>query len=81
MPDATWFRVSTRSKLAKGEHGPTSLDSRALAASQALEWILSELPSEAVEVSTDTAGKSVIIIDWEKVPGYLREPPIPARSR
>ena len=82
MADVVSFRISTYRKLAKGETGLTRMDSTRLAASEVIEWVLSELPEAAVTVShADGIDRVAILIDWGKVPGSIRNPVIPGRMR
>ncbi len=80
MPDAVSFRVTTYRKLAKGETGLTQMASARLAASEVIDWVLSELPDDAVTVSHDETGETVTtVIDWSEVPDFVRRPRIPGR--
>ena len=77
MPTAVSFRVSTYTKRPKGEGGLTQVDSRRLSLSQALDWILAELPGESVSLSFSEDGEQAqIAIDWAAVPVHIRNPAI-----
>lgn len=77
MPAAVTFKVLTRYRLARGEPGITSLDSHAMPARSALAWILSEFPDEAVSVTGGWTARTVITIDWSRVPDSLNRPALP----
>src|SRR5260370_41527786 len=80
MPDAVSFRVTTYRKLAKGETGLTQMASARLAASEGIDWGLSELPDDAVTVSHDETGETVTpAIDWSEGPDFARRPRIRGR--
>lgn len=82
MPKAQWYRITTRRSLEKGETGFTTMNTRSLKASHAMGWILGDLPDGSYTMSYDEKTEvSVITIDWTKVPDYIRDPDIPARSR
>jgi hypothetical protein len=71
------FRVSTYYKRGRNEHGVTSLDSNRICLSDALGWVLADLPEEAVSLdpNTDENGDvTTLRIDWSKVPGEIRYP-------
>ncbi len=54
--------------------------SNRIVASEVLDWVLGELPDEAVTVSHDETGEiATTVIDWSKVPGSVRHPRIPGR--
>jgi hypothetical protein len=79
---ATWFRITSRHQLFRGAHGITRAESAALSAVQALQWILNELPEEAVSTQYDPKTQtSVITVRWNDVPLSIRDPQIPERSR
>ena len=81
MPEAVTFTVNTYVKLAKDETGLTNMASRRIGASQALDWILSEFPEDAVNYEALPGGAERITIDWAKVPDSIRAPKVPARRR
>jgi hypothetical protein len=82
MPEATTFRISTYRKLAKGELGLTQAASNRVAASEALAWVLNELPDDAWTVTHDDSGDvATIVIDWSQVPDSIRHPKITAGRR
>lgn len=68
------FRVTTYYKLERGETGITQLASNRLSLGDAVDWILAELPEDAVKITPETSeGDSVTIaIDWAKVPDEIR---------
>jgi hypothetical protein len=65
------FRVTTYWKRGRNEPGLTSMASQRLVISQALDWVLNELPDDAVTVTGDGNGCTVVI-DWSRVPGAIR---------
>jgi hypothetical protein len=65
------FRVTTYWKRERNEPGLTSMASQRLVVSQALDWVLNELPDSAVTVTGDGNGCTVVI-DWTKVPSEIR---------
>lgn len=70
------FRVSTYWKRRRNEPGMTRLDSRRLLLSQALDWVLNELPDEAVMIDHDRVTDIASIrIDWNLVPDEIRYGP------
>lgn len=82
MPESVSFKVATYRKLAKDEHGFTQMSSVRIAASQVIDWVLAELPEDAVTISHDETGEiSTTVIDWGKVPEAIRHPKLPARRR
>jgi hypothetical protein len=82
MPEATTFRVTTYYKLARDEAGLTHIASQRVPASQALEWVLDELPEDAWSIEQDlNTDKVTISIDWSQVPDSIRYPKLPARWR
>lgn len=67
------FRLSTYWKLARGQHGPTRIDSRRLCLSEVLDAALQQLSDG--ECTIDTKGPvTTIVIDWSKVPQEIRDP-------
>lgn len=82
-PEAVTFQVTTYKKLPKGATGLTRIGSRRIAASQVLDWVLAELPEDAVKVVDPDAepDKVVVTINWSKVPAAIRDPKIPAARR
>lgn len=69
------FRVSTYWKRPRGEAGLTQVDSRRLSLGEALDWVLAELPEEAVTVTPGIEGDHDAVtlhIDWAKVPMEIR---------
>lgn len=71
------FRLTTYRKLRQGEHGITSWSTKRVAASEALEVILGQLPEDALQIdlNSDANGDvTTVRIDWSKVPGEIRYP-------
>jgi hypothetical protein len=67
------FRISTYWKRRRSEPGLTRMDSQRLLLSETLDWVLSELPEEAITVKHDLATDIVAIrIDWSRVPEAIR---------
>ena len=67
------FRVTTYWKRHRNEPGLTKMDSQRLVLSEALDWVLAELPDEAVAIYHDGTGSNVTIkISWDMVPGEIR---------
>lgn len=67
------FRISTYWKRKRNEAGLTRMDSQRLLLSQALEWVLCELPEEALTIDHDlTTGVDTIRIAWALVPDEIR---------
>jgi len=92
MAESVSFRITTYRKLGRGETGITQAGSRRIALSAVLDWILSELPDEAVSISHSSESEAYprsgpardvvsIAIDWNKVPDSVRHPRIPRRYR
>jgi hypothetical protein len=69
----TDFRITTYWKRRRNEPGLTQMSSRRIMVSEALDWVLAELPPEAVTVeSDDTGGNVTIRICWDLVPPEIR---------
>lgn len=68
------FRVTTYWKRRRGEPGLTQMASRRMDLGEALDWVLAELPAEAVNVESGTgaADRVHIVIDWAMVPAEVR---------
>ena len=68
------FLVSTHWKLPRGQAGLTNMHSQRLNLGEAIDWILAELPEDAITITPETdEGDSVtIVIDWAKVPDEIR---------
>lgn len=69
------FRITTYWKRKRGEPGLTNMSSRRLQLGEALNWVMQELPDEAITVDHDFEGdndKVTIVIDWAKVPEEIR---------
>lgn len=67
------FQVTTYWKRKQNEPGLTRLSSERLVASQVLEWVLAELPEDALTVGHDLETDiATIVIDWGKVPDEIR---------
>ena len=84
MPDAVSFRITTYTKLAKGETGLTQMASNRICASEVIDWVLEVLDEQApgaVAVSFDDENGHVAttVIDWSKVPEHVRWPKMPGR--
>ena len=70
---ATTFRITTYYKRKRGEPGMTQIGSTRIVASQALDWVLRELPDEAIDIQFPADDRTVISIDWARVPAEIRE--------
>jgi hypothetical protein len=80
VPDSVSFRITTYTKLAKGESGLTQMNSARLCASEVIDWVLNELPEDAVTISHDESGHvTTTVIDWSLVPDHVRYPKMPGR--
>ena len=67
------FQVTTYYKRPKGVPGITQMGTRRVCMGDALDWILDELPDEAVKVSHDlNTDLATVVIDWSKVPEDIR---------
>ena len=67
------FAVTTYFKRPRGESGLTRVASLRLSLGDAVDWILSELPDEAITVNHDlNTDLAHIVIDWSKVPDEIR---------
>lgn len=67
------FRVTTYFKRPRGEAGITQLATRRVSLGEAVDWILNELPDDAVAIGHDlNADVVTIVIDWSKVPDEIR---------
>ena len=70
------FQVTTYWQRRRSEPGLTRLSSERLVASQVLEWVLAELPEDALTVGHDLETDiATIVIDWGKVPDEIRTRP------
>jgi len=73
------FRVTTYYKRPRGEPGLTQAASQRLDISEAIAWVLAELPEEAVAMTfegddgTGAARKTIIAIDWDHVPAQVKD--------
>lgn len=75
-PPKVTFRITTKRKLPRGRAGITHLDSQPLSLGAALDWILNEVPDEAITITPDHADGNdavTIRIDWKKVPMEIRD--------
>lgn len=75
-PAKVTFRVTTYFKRPRGQAGLTNLGSRRLCLSEALDWILAELPGDALTITPDTSGGNEVVtvrIDWAKVPAEVKD--------
>lgn len=67
------FQVTTYFKRPKGEPGLTRIGSRRLSLGTALDWVLDEIPEEAIKVDHDlNTDVATVVIDWSKVPDDIR---------
>ena len=67
------FQVTTYYKRPRGEAGTTRLDTKRVSLGEAVDWILSELPDEAVVIGHDLGNDvATLVIDWSKVPDDIR---------
>jgi hypothetical protein len=67
------FRVTTYWKRRRNEPGLTQMASQRIVLSEALDWVLGELPDEALTLEHDETGRNVVIrICWDLVPGEIR---------
>jgi hypothetical protein len=67
------FRITTYWKRKRSETGLTQMASRRLVLSEVLDWVLAELPEEALTVEPDDTGGNVVIrICWDLVPAEIR---------
>lgn len=72
MSEKVSFRVTTHWKRPRGEPGLTQLASARLSLGEALDWVLCELPENAVTM--DGGPEQVTItIDWSQVPAGIRD--------
>lgn len=84
-PEAVTFTVSTYYKRPKGEPGLTTMGSVRIDLVQALNWILQELPDDALKIEESEPDTefdlTTFVINWKKVPDYIKDPPRPAPRR
>lgn len=68
------FQITTYYKRPRNEPGVTRAGSVRLALGEALDWVIGELPEDAIKITPETdEGDSVtIVIDWTKVPDEIR---------
>jgi hypothetical protein len=67
------FRVTTYWERKRNEPGLTQVASQRIVLSEALDWVLSELPDDAITIEPDDTGGNVIIrICWDLVPAEIR---------
>jgi hypothetical protein len=67
------FKVTKRWKRKRSQPGLTSMATRALGLSEALDVVLDELDDEAVKIAYE-GEVTTITIDWAKVPVEVRDP-------
>ena len=70
------FRITTYFKRPRGEPGLTQMASKRLSLGQTLDWVLGELPDDAVTITPDIEGDHDAVtlrIDWAKVPMEIRD--------
>lgn len=70
------FRITTYFKRPRGEAGITQLATRRVSVGEALDWILNEIPEDALTLTPDTEGDNdavTVRIDWAKVPMEIRD--------
>lgn len=72
-PAPVTFRITTYWRRKRGEPGLTQMDSKRLGLGLALDWILAELPDEAVTMDGDRVHSVALTIDWDKVPPEIRD--------
>lgn len=63
----TTFRITTYWKRPRGQPGITQLASRRLTPAEALQWVLDELPEDAVSAIPGTGTLLVLTIDAAKL--------------
>lgn len=66
------FKVTTYYKRRRGEPGLTQMASKRLVLGQALDWVLDELPDEAIIINNHNPDLTTVTIDWSKVPPEIR---------
>jgi len=70
------FCITTYFKRPRGEAGLTRLASNRLSLGEAIDWILAELPEDAVTITPDIEGDHdavTVRVDWAKVPAEIRD--------
>ena len=68
------FTITTYWKRPRRQNGLTSMKSRRLTISRALDWVLDELRDTACAI-TSRGEVTTITIDWSKVPDAVRYGP------
>ena len=67
------FQVTTYYKRPRGEAGITQMGTKRVSLGEAVDWILDELPDEAIKVDHDLNNDvATIVIDWARVPDEIR---------
>lgn len=67
------FRVTTYWKRRRNEPGLTQIASQRIPLSTALDWVLAELPEEALTITPDPESDTVTIrICWARVPAEIQ---------
>lgn len=65
------FRVTTYYKRKRNEAGLTQLASTRITMGEALDWVIGELPDDAIRITHE--GEEVsLIINWSRVPDEIR---------
>jgi hypothetical protein len=70
------FRITTYYKRPRNEPGLTQMGTRRVSLGEALDWVLAELPEDAVTLTPDIEGDHdamTVRIDWAKVPIEIRD--------
>lgn len=81
--DAVTYRISTYYKRPRSQPGLTSAASTRISLMEAIDWLVSDLPDEAITWSWEGESpddKLTFVIDWSKVPDAVRAPKIPMKN-
>ena len=67
------FRITTYYKRKRNEAGLTQLASTRINMGQALDWLIAELPADAMRIGySENREEVTFTINWSKVPAQIR---------
>lgn len=67
------FRITTYYKRKRNEAGLTQLASTRINMGQALDWLIAELPADAIRIGySENREEVTFTINWSKVPAQIR---------
>lgn len=71
MTTPVTFRITTYYKRRRNEAGLTQLASTRITMGEALNWLLGELPDNAVRITHD-GDEVTLVLNWSRVPEEIR---------